>query len=44
MDSIHNRDDLEKLKELQQTQSLMKAERLKENLGSKIFIRYEKSF
>ena len=37
MYSIHNRDDLEKLKKLQETKSLMKAERLKQLLGSKIF-------
>ena len=36
MYSIHNRDDLEKLKKLQETKSL-KAERLKEKLGKQDF-------
>ena len=33
MYSIHNRDDLEKLKKLQESKSSLKAERLKEKLG-----------
>ena len=37
MYSIHNRDDLEKLKKLQQTRSLIKAERLKQLLGKQDF-------
>ena len=37
MYSIHTRDDLEKLKKLQETKSLLKAERLKENLGKQDF-------
>ena len=37
MYSIHNRDDLEKLKKLQQTRSLMKAERIKQLLGKQDF-------
>ena len=37
MYSIHNRDDLEKLKKLQESKSLLKAERLKEKLGKQDF-------
>ena len=37
MYSIHNRDDLEKLKKLQETESSLKAERLKEKLGKQDF-------
>ena len=37
MYSIHNRDDLEKLKKLQETKSSLKAERLKEKLGKQYF-------
>ena len=37
MCSIHNRDDLEKLKKLQETKSSLKAERLKEKLGKQDF-------
>ena len=37
MYSIHNRDDLEKLKKLQESKSLIKAERLKEKLGKQDF-------
>ena len=37
MYSIHNRDDLEKLKKLQETKSSLKAERLKEKLGKQDF-------
>ena len=37
MYSIHNRDDLEKLKKLQKTKSSLKAERLKEKLGKQDF-------
>ena len=37
MYSIHNRDDLEKLKKLQETKSSLKAERLKEELGKQDF-------
>ena len=37
MYSIHNRDDLEKLKKLQKTKSSLKAERLKEKLGRQDF-------
>ena len=37
MYSIHNRDDLEKLKKLQDSKSLIKAERLKEKLGKQDF-------
>ena len=37
MYSIHNRDDLEKLKKLQETKSSLKAERLKEKLGKHDF-------
>ena len=37
MYSIHNRDDLEKLKKLRQTRSLIKAERLKQLLGKQDF-------
>ena len=37
MYSIHNRDDLEKLKKLQETKSSVKAERLKEKLGKQDF-------
>ena len=37
MYSIHNRDDLEKLKKLQETKSSSKAERLKEKLGKQDF-------
>ena len=37
MYSIHNRDDLEKLKILQETKSLLKADRLKEKLGKQDF-------
>ena len=37
MSSIHNRDDLEKLKKLQETKSSLKAERLKEKLGKQDF-------
>ena len=39
MYSIHNREinDLEKLKKLQETQSSLKAERLKEKLGKQDF-------
>ena len=33
MYSIHNRDDLKKLKKLQESKSLLQAERLKEKLG-----------
>ena len=34
MYSIHNRDDLKKIKKLQETKSSLKAERLKEKLGT----------
>ena len=37
MYSIHNRDDLEKLKKLQETKFTLKAERLKEKLGKQDF-------
>ena len=37
MYSIHNRDDLEKLKKLQETKSLLHKERLKEKLGKQDF-------
>ena len=37
MYSIHNRDDLEKLKKLQERKSSLKAERLKEKLGKQDF-------
>ena len=37
MYSIHNRDDLEKLKKIQESKSLLKAERLKEKLGKQDF-------
>ena len=37
MYSIHNRDDLEKLKNLQETKSLLHKERLKEKLGKPDF-------
>ena len=37
MYSIHNRDDLEKLKKLQESKSLIKAERLKQLLGKQDF-------
>ena len=37
MYSIHNRDDLEKLKKFQETKSSLKAERLKEKLGKQDF-------
>ena len=37
MYSIHNRDDLEKLKKLQETKSYLKAERLKQLLGKQDF-------
>ena len=37
MYSIHNRDDLEKLKNLQETKSLLRKERLKEKLGKQDF-------
>ena len=37
MYSIHNRDDLEKLKKLQETKSSLKAERIKEKLGKQDF-------
>ena len=37
MYSIHNRDDLEKLKNLQETKSLPRKERLKEKLGKQGF-------
>ena len=37
MYSIHNRDDLEKLKKLQESKSLLQAERLKEKLGKQDF-------
>ena len=37
MFSIHNRDDLEKLKKLQESKSLIKAERLKQLLGKQDF-------
>ena len=37
MYSIHNRDDLEKLKKMQETKSSLKAERLKEKLGKQDF-------
>ena len=37
MYSIHNRNDLEKLKELQESKYLIKAERLKQLLGKQDF-------
>ena len=37
MYSIHNRDDLEKFKSLQETKSLLHKERLKEKLGKQDF-------
>ena len=37
MYSIHNRDDLEKFKKLQESKSLIKAERLKQLLGKQDF-------
>ena len=37
MYSIHNRDDLEKLKKLQETKSLLRKERIKEKLGKHDF-------
>ena len=37
MYSIHNRDDLEKLKKLQETKSLLHKERIKEKLGKQDF-------
>ena len=37
MYSIHKRNDLEKLKKLQESKSLLKAERLKEKLGKQDF-------
>ena len=37
MSSIHNRDNLEKLNKLQETKSLLKAERLKEKFGKQDF-------
>ena len=37
MFSIHNRDDLEKLKKMQESKSLIKAERLKQPLGKQDF-------
>ena len=37
MYSIHNRDDLEKLKKLQESKSLIKAESLKQLLGKQDF-------
>ena len=41
MYSIHNRDDLEKLKKLQESKSSLKTERLKEKLGKQDF-RYDR--
>ena len=38
MYSIHNRDDLEKLKKLQETKSLLYKERIKEKLGKQDFL------
>ena len=38
MYSIHNRDDLEKLKKLQETKSLLHKERIKEKLGKQDFL------
>ena len=37
MFSIHNRVDLEKLKKIQETKSLLRKERLKEKLGKQDF-------
>ena len=37
MYSIHNRDDLEKLKKMHESKSLIKAERLKQLLGKQDF-------
>ena len=37
MYSIHSRDDVEKLKELQESKSLLKAERLRKKLGKQDF-------
>ena len=37
MYSIHNRDELEKLKNLQESKSLIEAERLKQLLGKQDF-------
>ena len=37
MYSIHSRDDVEKLKKLQESKSLLKAERLKKKLGKQDF-------
>ena len=37
MYSIHNHDDLEKLRKLQETESLLRKERLKEKLGKQDF-------
>ena len=37
MYSIHNRNDLEKMKNLQETKSLLRTERLKEKLGKQDF-------
>ena len=45
MYSIHNRDDLEKLKKLQESKSLLKAERLKEKTWkARLSLRYGRSF
>ena len=37
MYSIHNRDDLKKLKKLQESKSILNAETLKEKLGKQVF-------
>ena len=37
MYSIHNRDDLEKLKKLQETKSSLRKKRIKEKLGKQDF-------
>ena len=45
MYSIHTRDDLEKLKKLQETKSLVRKERLKKKLGeARLSLRYGRSF
>ena len=44
MYSIHNRDDLEKLKKLQETKSFLKAERIKDKLGKQDFHYHMKKF
>ena len=44
MYSIHSRDDLETLKKLQESKSLLKAERLKKAGEARLSLRYGRSF